>query len=146
MLKSLLKLAALLLIGIVVYNLFLGSPEEKTGAKKIFKEVKDVGVEIGNLIKAEKERFDAGKYDNALDKIDNLFDNLKRKAREIDEKYLPEIETLEEKADDLKKRIEKANKKNEAGEKAEDEVKELNKQFDGLMDDLNDLLDKMKTE
>jgi DNA repair ATPase RecN len=145
MIKSILKLALLLIVGIVVYNLFMGTPEEKTGAKKIVKEVKDVGVEIGNLLKEEKKKFDQGKYDNALDKIDDLFEDLKNKAEDIDKKYLPEIETLEEKANDLKERIDKANKHKSVSNQGEKELKELNKQFENLVDDVDDLLEKMKS-
>lgn len=146
MIKSILKLALLLIVGIVVYNLFMGTPEEKTGAKKIVKEVKDVGVEIGNLLKEEKKKFDQGKYDNALDKIDDLFEDLKNKAEDIDKKYLPEIETLEEKANDLKERIDKANKHKSVSNQGEKELKELNKQFENLVDDVDDLLEKMKSK
>ncbi|MBI5913897.1 MAG: hypothetical protein HY842_00850 [Bacteroidetes bacterium] len=103
MIKSLLKLLVVLVIGILIYNLFLGTDEEKQGAKKIVGEVKDVGVAVKDLLKAEKEKFDKGKYDKAVDKVGDMLQGLKRNAKEFDEKYLVRIEKLEDKRRELQK-------------------------------------------
>ena len=72
MIKSLLKLLVILVVGILIYNLFLGTDEEKQGAKKIVGEVKDVGVAVKDLVKSEKEKFDKGKYDKAGESVKTL--------------------------------------------------------------------------
>lgn len=137
MIRSLLKLAALLVVGILIYNYFLGSPDEKANAKNIFGKVKDVGVEVGKLLKTEKEKFDEGKYDQALDKIDDIFKDLKTKAKDIDEKYIPKIEELEKQREDLGKRLRDTQKESE-----NDATK--NKEMEKLKTDLNDLLEQTK--
>jgi DNA repair ATPase RecN len=105
MIRSLLKLLFILIIGVLIYNYFLGTPEEKENAKQIFSEVKDVAVGVKDLVKAEKEKFDKGKYDNAIDKIGDLLSKLKSKAKDIDEKYIDRISDLEKKKDQLKDAI-----------------------------------------
>ena len=105
MIKSLFKLLALLVLGIMIYNYFLGSEQEKEGAKKIFGEMKDVGVAVKDLLKMEKEKFDAGKYDKAVDKIGDVLDGLKRNAKDFDEKYLDRIEDLEQKRQELRRSL-----------------------------------------
>ncbi|HHM21694.1 MAG TPA: hypothetical protein ENJ20_06680 [Bacteroidetes bacterium] len=102
MIRSLLKLLFVLIIGVLVYNYFLGTPEEKENAKHIFSEVKDVAVGVKELIKSEKEKFDKGKYDKAIDKLGNLLSKLKRNAKDIDEKYIQRISDLEKKKQQLK--------------------------------------------
>ena len=102
MIKSFIKLLAVLVIGILIYNLFLGTDEEKQGAKKIVGEVKDVGVAVKDLLKSEKEKFDKGKYDKAVDKMENVLANLKRNAKDFDEKHLKRIDELERKRKQLK--------------------------------------------
>ncbi len=105
MIKSLFKLLVILVLGILIYNYFLGTEQEKQGAKKIFSEMKDVGVAVKDLLKSEKEKFDAGKYDNAVDKIGNVLDGLKRNAKEFDEKYLDRIDELEAKRQELRRAL-----------------------------------------
>jgi basic membrane lipoprotein Med (substrate-binding protein (PBP1-ABC) superfamily) len=105
MIKSLLKLLVILVLGILIYNYFLGTDQEKQGAKKIFGEMKDVGVAVKDLLKSEKEKFDAGKYDKAVDKIGNVLDGLKRNAKDFDEKYLDRIDELEAKRKEISRAL-----------------------------------------
>ncbi|MEM1323490.1 MAG: hypothetical protein AAGG75_24710 [Bacteroidota bacterium] len=102
--KSILKLVALLVIGVIVYNYFLGTPEEKESSRKIFQEIKEVGKSVGKLIKTERAKFDAGKYDNALDKIGELFGKMKDKASDSKD-FLDRISDLENQKDELKNKL-----------------------------------------
>ena len=95
MIKSVLKLIAILIVGILIYNYFLGSPSEKEGAQKIFKEFKDVGLAVKGLLESEKAKFDAGKYDPAVNKIGDLLQGLKSTAQEYNGQYLQRIDDLE---------------------------------------------------
>ena len=85
MLRSLIKLGLFLLAGILVYNYFFGTPEEKAQSKQIFTEIKDVTKSAVGLLKTEKQKFDEGKYNDAVDKIGGLIDNLKGKAEQLED-------------------------------------------------------------
>jgi cytochrome c556 len=147
MIKSLLKLVALLVIGILVYNYFMGTDDEKANAKKIFKEVKEVGVEVGNLLKSEKEKFDRGKYDTALEKIDRAFDNLKSKAKAIDENYLDKISDLESRSKELQNQIDRAEKENRVDSTENGvETEKLKKDLDDLLERTRRLVEEMETK
>lgn len=122
MIKSLVKLALLLAIGIVGYNYFLGTPEEKASSKAIVNEVKELGKSVGNLLKAEKEKFDKGKYDDALTKIGNVYDKLKSKVKDGGE-MLDKIKALEGQKEDLEKQMEFTAKGEEGEAKTEEESK-----------------------
>ena len=83
MIKSILKLAIVLVIGIVAYNYFLGTPEEKASSEKIIGKVADIGKAGWGLLKGEYQKFRDGKYDKALDKIGGLLDKAKQKGGEF---------------------------------------------------------------
>ena len=141
MIRSLLKLLFILIIGVLVYNYFLGTPEEKENAKHIFSEVKDVAVGVKDLVKAEKKKFDAGKYDKAVDKIGDLLKKLKRKAKDIDEKYIDRISDLEKKKNELKDAISDYNVEDDnLGEARKDsmvnELDQLLKDAESLVGDM----------
>ena len=108
MIKSLIKLGLLLAVGIIGYNYFLGTEAEKESSKKIINEVKDVGKSVGKLLKAEKQKFDAGKYDHALSKISDAFQDLKSKAKNVKDngnEFLSKIKELEEKKKELEESL-----------------------------------------
>ncbi len=106
MIKTAIRLGLLLVIGIVAYNYFLGSQEEKESSERIFQEVKNLGKATWGLLKAEKEKFDQGKYDEALSKIGDIFDKVKGEASKLkDNKALQEIRDLEFEQEKLKDRI-----------------------------------------
>ena len=66
MFKTLIKLAVVLAIGLLTYNFFLGSPEEKEASQKVVGQVRDLGASVFDLLKSEQEKLSAGKYDEAL--------------------------------------------------------------------------------
>jgi predicted outer membrane protein len=107
MIRTALKLLAILVVGILIYNFFLGTDSEKENAKKIFTEVKDVGVAVKDLLKSEKQKFDAGKYDKAVEKIGTVLDKLKANAKEFDEQYVDRIEELDRKRKELEQDLAK---------------------------------------
>lgn len=107
MLKSLIKVGLLLVAGILVYNYFFGTPEEKAQSKEIFTSVKDLTKSTFALLKQEKAKFDEGKYDEAVDKIGGLLDDLKGKAAQLKDNkgLLDQIAALEEKRQRLSEEI-----------------------------------------
>ncbi|HFA50471.1 MAG TPA: hypothetical protein ENJ95_15775 [Bacteroidetes bacterium] len=145
MIRNLLKLVMVILIGVLVYNYFLGTPDEKEGAKKIFREVKDVAVGVKDLVKSEKKKFDAGKYDKAVDKIGGLLHKLKLKADKLDEKYVKRIQELEKTRKDLKDAL--YDYEDQDGKlKTEEDTKNMTKDLDKLLEETQSLIDDMEKE
>ena len=146
MIKSIIKLGLLLVAGILVYNFFFGEPAEKENAQKIFGEVRDLGVAVKDLLKSEKDKFDAGKYDTALEKVGNMFDKMKTRAEQLkDSKLLDEIAQLEKKRQELTEKLNDTTEKANDGlqDKGAEAGKELNRELEDLMRRADSLVNKM---
>ena len=140
MIKTILQALVVIVVFVLVYNFFFGTTEEKQNATTIFKEVKDVGVSVKDLLQAEKEKFDAGKYDNAIQKMRELFQNLESNAREVAPEYVDRIKGLEQQRKDLENQLDQAKETVEdVGEKAK-KVDEINKNLDQLMKDTEQVI------
>jgi pyruvate/2-oxoacid:ferredoxin oxidoreductase beta subunit len=72
MIRFLFKLGLSLVVLLLVYNYFLGTPEEKSTSKKIF----HLGKSSWDLLRAEKQKLKDGKYDLAMDKVSQLLNGL----------------------------------------------------------------------
>lgn len=152
MIRSLLKLGALLVVGILVYNYFFGTVEEKAQSKKVFTEVVDLGKSAWNLLKTEKAKLDDGKYDGALDKISGLIDNLKRKAKTIEDnkEILDQIRDLEIKKEKIEDQLAQKDAQKDvpksygSTEAAADEDAKLQEEWKGLLEDVESLMNKME--
>lgn len=151
MIKSLIKLAVVLVIGILIYNYFLGTDEEKATSKAIFHEVRDVAVGVKELVKSEKEKFDEGKYDDAVEKIGLVLTKLKKTAKNIDEKYLSRIDELNKKRQQLKEEL--STYENEDGRidtskreqrKIERDTAKIKRELDELMKETESLINDME--
>lgn len=142
MIRTILKYGILLIAGILTYNYFLGTPAEKQSSKKIFTEIKDVGNEVGNLLKAEKEKFDKGKYDGALKKVGNVYKNLKEKAKNLDEKVLSRLDDLDDRRKDLEERLEEVSDEN--SDEGKKQSKKLQDDLDNLLEETQDLIRTIK--
>ena len=138
MIKTLLKYGILILAGIVGYNYFLGDEAEKASSRKIVNEIKDVGKEVGGLIKSEKEKFDKGKYDKVLSKLKDSYDVVKEKAKNIDEKYISKLDDLEDRRNDLEDRLAKVT--DETTDEGKKEAKKLKRDLDQLLEETQSLI------
>ena len=100
-----------LLIGIiaVVYYRFYGNEQEKETSKKVINTgtdlVKDLGKLTWSLLKKGKESLEEGNYDDTMDNITGLIDDLKEKAGKLDDakEIYDQISQLERKRDELQK-------------------------------------------
>jgi len=128
MIKSLLKVGLLLVVGIVGYNYFFGTEAEKESSRVIIGKVRDLGKTVGTLLKNEKEKFDKGKYDDALEKIEGIYVDLKDRAKDNSE-LLDKIRDLEVKRDDLERRVDLTEK----GAEDTAETNEIKKEMDDLV-------------
>lgn len=110
MIKLLFRLGFFLLIGVLIYNYFLGTPEEKETSKTIFREARDLGKASWALLKTEKAKMNEGKYDTALDRIETLIAQLKERANSgKDRQTLDRLIELEQQRRELEGRMEKLN-------------------------------------
>jgi hypothetical protein len=96
MFGTIFKWGAILVVCILVYNFFLGSNEEQEQSRKIFGEVRNVMVSVGQLVKSERNKFDAGKYDAALDKLGGAYKAIRDRAEYLDEKVIKRLDDLEQ--------------------------------------------------
>ncbi len=111
MIRRLLYLGVVLVGLLVGYNYFFGDVQEKENARGIVEEVKNIGKASWDLLKSEKEKMEAGKYDGAADKIKDVFDKLKGVAKKNnDQQHYSELEDLEAKRLDLERRLENLDK------------------------------------
>ncbi|MBK8655549.1 MAG: hypothetical protein KBG02_01745 [Haliscomenobacter sp.] len=139
MIKLLIRLLVLLVIGVLVYNYFLGTPEEKESSKTIFREVKQLGKSAWALLKSEKSKMEEGKYDAALDKIGILYDELEERARSgKDRESLDRIMELDRQRRALNDRLTQL-EEDQAGARTSAEKQQAGKEEERLKSDLRSL-------
>ena len=102
MFRSLFKLAIILVLGILIYNYFFGTNSEQEQSKQVFGQMRSVVVSVGQLMKSEKTKYDAGKYDKVLNKLGETYKAVRAKAKYLDENVLTRLDELEAKKARLK--------------------------------------------
>lgn len=105
MVKTLIKLGLLLVVGILIYNFVFGNQEEKEQSKEVFKKTGSVLSSTWDLLKSERNKFDAGKYDQALDKLGGAYRAIREQAEHIDKKVLNRLDDLEKRKAQLEKEL-----------------------------------------
>jgi hypothetical protein len=138
MIKWIIRLLMLLVIGLIMYNYFLGDKEEKETSEVILKQVKDLGTSLSGLLVSEKEKFDHGKYDKALDRISEFTASLKKSEKTMDSNEIAQLRQIEMKEKELRKRLNDSTKI--SGEEVETEQKALQLELRSLLRDADTLL------
>ncbi len=105
MIGKLIKLGLLLVAGILVYNLFFGTSEEKKQSKEVFKKTGDALGAAWNLLKSEKQKFDAGKYDRVLSQLGDAYRSVRDRAEYVDQKILRRLDELEQRKAELQAQL-----------------------------------------
>ena len=150
MIRSLLKLAFIAIICIVVYNRFFGTDTEKEQSQRIFKGVGSVFTEVRGLVSSEKGKFDAGKYDAALDKMQTIIGRLKNHADDKNDSQLNrQIADLERRKAQLQREVDAAPATDSGYQKTPDKVKkysDMAKQMESLTNDIQRLVNKVAPE
>lgn len=139
---TLIRILIMLLLLVFAYNYFVGDEEEKKSTETVISNAKDLISSIGTVIKSEKEKYNDGKYDNAIDKLGNLFtaiqsnfgfhgsdpdkklEKLEREKLEIEQEYLK----LENEPDSVR----------------ETKKEELNRRLEELLSDAEKVLEKLE--
>ena len=150
MIRSIIKVALFLIVGILGYNYFFGSPEEKAQSKEIIGKAVDVGKAGVGLLKEEIAKFKSGKYDDALEKIGTALNNAKEKVQEGSKAFEEVADWQEKKEDWIKKRDEIRKSLEEKGEEADeatkDAIKKLNEEAEELAKEGEKLEDELKKQ
>lgn len=100
MIRLIISTAFTLVIILLGYNYFLGTVEEKEQAQEIFSKGAEVVGAGANLLKSEYQKFEGGKYDEALDNVNYLLSKLKEQGGEL----LGEIDRWEQRKSDWDKK------------------------------------------
>ncbi len=95
MIRSVIKIAVIAIAAVLIYNYFFGTSEEKENAHKVFGQLRGVVVSVADLVKSERAKFDAGKYDAALDKLGEAYRTVREQAQHVDGKVIKRLDELE---------------------------------------------------
>ena len=120
-----------MMVGVIGYNYFLGTPEEKESSQKIINKTKDTFSDIKDVFVKERQKFKDGKYDEALAKVGSSVRKLREVATEKGGALLDKIESLEERKKQLEDAI-SSTKSESDGEAKDDRIKDLGKQIEAL--------------
>ncbi len=138
MIRKILTLAVVLALGLLAYNSFFGTAQEKEQAAEIRGKMKSIAVDLKNLVMSEKEKFDKGKFDDDIDKLSGIVSNIKDKAVSLGNEYSDKVEDLEKikdqlslKADEVEKTGTEADK-----EKLKEDLNNLLTQFRKVSEDM----------
>ena len=147
MIRTVLKFAVVLIIGILVYNFFFGTEAEKAQSKAVAEKTLEIGKAGFNLLKDEYQKFREGKYDRALDKIGDVLDNAKVKGTE----YADEIKdwegrkaTWDQKKKDLERLMDSSEEVDEEAQKTK--IKELENEAKALEREGEELTKKVEEQ
>jgi hypothetical protein len=105
MIRSLIKLGILLLAAILIYNYFFGNTAEKEQSRVFFGKVRELVVAGADVLKAEKQKFDAGKYDKLLDQLGGAYKSVREQAQYLDGKVLQRLDDLERRKAQLEQEL-----------------------------------------
>jgi hypothetical protein len=154
MIKNLIQLALLLIAGILIYNYFLGDADEKAQSKAVFQQTGKTVRSAWELLKAEKQKFDAGKYDRLLDQLGSAYHEVRDRAKSLDENVLRRLDNLEQRKRELEIELEGIEREDSliqsgSGNSKADPTRinnqatrkeQLLKEFDSLLSDTEKLL------
>ena len=96
--RTLFKLVLLLVVGLVAYNYYYGSPRERAQSRRIVNQARELGSDTWELLRGEQEKLQSGKYDDALERLDDLYGDLRERVDRIGDR------TLEERLSELGRR------------------------------------------
>ena len=136
--RTLIKLGLLLVVGLLAYNYFLGTPEEREQSRVIVGKAKELGSEAWNLLKTEREKAREGKYDAALDRLETLYKDLREEAERLgDTEALRRLDELGRRRSKLTEEL--------AGTEAELD-RDAQHQLDELAEDTEELMHEMEAQ
>ncbi|CAH0999901.1 hypothetical protein LEM8419_01158 [Neolewinella maritima] len=137
MIRTLVKLGLLVVVTLLAYNYFLGTPEEKASSREIVGKVRELGSDAWQLLRSERTKLKEGKYDDALDRLESLYANLKEVAVTTrDSETLQRLEELGQRREAIEDRL----------RGSEDLDAKEQQQLDELTSDTEDLMHEMEAK
>jgi len=149
MLKGLFQLLVAVLLGILIYNYFLGSHEEKATSKEIFSKAGELGKAAFQLLRSEKEKFDQGKYREAVDRVGGLINSLESKAKATQNvEVLSDLENLERRRRELEIKVTELERIKQSGNRLSATVQEaqVRKDWQSLINSTETILKQLESE
>jgi len=149
MLKGLFQLLVVVLLGILIYNYFLVSPEEKATSKEIFSKAGELGKAAFQLLRSEKEKFDQGKYREAVDRVGGLINSLESKAKATQNvEVLSDLENLERRRRELEIKVTELERIKQSGNRLSATVQEaqVRKDWQSLINSTETILKQLESE
>jgi len=142
MIRKLISFVILAVVALIGYNQFFGSEEDKARGKAVTKEFKELTGAVTGFLKAEKQNYDAGKYDDAMQKLNKAFRSVSQKAQEIGGNLPERVKELEEKKDQLDRLIDvgknsKMKDPEKQNEKIDDEMSDILKELQDIAEDID---------
>ena len=132
--RGLLKLALLLVVGLLAYNYFYGTAAERRQSERFVDKARDLGNDAWDLLRSEKQKLDRGKYDDALDRLEDLYADLRKQVGRIgDRDFAKELERLTDRRSALEKVVDRGGELSEA---AKDKLDELTADTEELMHEM----------
>ena len=139
MLRFIFKVGVLLLVAVLGYNYFLGSPEEQAQSREIVGKVRDLGRDAWNLLRTERDKLREGKYDGVTERLGSLFSSLRDEARDLgDSDILRRLNNLEQRREALDREIGEAS--------TEEEQREIERAVESLTAETEALMNEMETK
>jgi len=106
MLRGLFRLLLFVVAIVLIYNYFLGDAKERKQSEEIVSQVKSLGKSMGDLLVAEKDKLQQGKYDEALEKVGDFIKNLRSNSDQLDVDGLRKLNELEAQKIELQSKME----------------------------------------
>ncbi len=138
--RTLIRIIILLLILIIAYNYFLGDTEEKESTETVISNAKELIHSIGTVIKSEKEKYHDGKYDDAINKLGNLFDKVKESITSSTRSSKDRLKELEKQKLEIEEEYHKL--KNEPDSVREVKKEQLNIRLEEIISETEEILEK----
>ena len=137
--RTLIKLILVVVVALLGYNYFFGTPDEKEQSRRIVGKAGELGREAWNLLRSGREKFREGKYDGALDRLETLYDDLRREADRIgDGRLVNDVERLMERRHELEERLRGGEREGELSREARRELDELTEDTEELMHEMEE--------
>ena len=137
--RTLIKLILVVVVALLGYNYFFGTPDEKEQSRRIVGKAGELGREAWNLLRSGREKFREGKYDGALDRLETLYDDLRREADRIgDARLVNDVERLMERRHELEERLRGGEREGELSREARRELDELTEDTEELMHEMEE--------
>ena len=140
--RTLIRIIFLLLILIFTYNYFLGDKDEKASTETVISNAKELIHSIGTVIKSEKEKYHDGKYDDAINKLGNLFETVKETITTSTAKSKNRLNELENQKLEIEEEYHQL--KNEPDSIREVKKEQLNKRLEKIISETEEILEKEK--